>query len=69
MEKDLEKLIHEALKEDGYEKDLTSTAIIDLKKAPNDPCLYGIIRSFSIVLCHLFSFNFNAVSNRNIKES
>lgn len=32
MEKDLEKLIHEALKEDGYEKDLTSTAIIDLKK-------------------------------------
>jgi len=32
MEKDLEKLIHDALKEDGYEKDLTSTAIIDLKK-------------------------------------
>lgn len=32
MEKELEKLIHEALKEDGYEKDLTSNSIIDFKK-------------------------------------
>ena len=32
MEKDLEKLIHDALKEDGYEKDVTSLATIETKK-------------------------------------
>ena len=32
MEKDLEKLIHDALKEDGYDKDVTSLAIIESKK-------------------------------------
>ena len=32
MEKELEKLIHDALKEDGYEKDITSASIIELKK-------------------------------------
>lgn len=32
MEKELEKLIHEALKEDGYDKDVTSLSIIEPKR-------------------------------------
>ena len=32
MEKELEKLIHDALKEDGYDKDITTLAIVDPKK-------------------------------------
>ena len=31
MEKELEKLIHDALKEDGYDKDITTLAIVDPK--------------------------------------
>lgn len=32
MDKDLEKLIHDAIKEDCYDKDITSTSLIDNKK-------------------------------------